>query len=49
MPVFMGADSIDTFTFSDINNDKQKDIVVTDSSKTLAAALSKKDGTYIDV
>jgi len=48
-PIFIGSDTIDTFSFSDINNDQQDDIIVTDTEKTLSIALSRKDGTYLDM
>ncbi len=49
MPVYTGAEDISDFSLTDLNNDEQKDIVVVDTAKTVSAALSKKDGTYLDM
>jgi hypothetical protein len=49
VPVFSGSSTIDTFSFSDSNDDAQKDLLVTDASKTLSVSISKKDGTYLDM
>ncbi len=49
MPVLTSSDPIDAFSFADINDDEQKDIVVTDSDKTLSVSLSKKDGKYLEM
>lgn len=46
--MFISSEPIDNFAFSDVNNDQQKDIIVTDTTNTLSVALSKKDGTYLD-
>ncbi|MEI6711927.1 MAG: FG-GAP-like repeat-containing protein [bacterium] len=32
-----------------MNNDGQKDLVVTDANKALSVALSKKDGSYVNM
>lgn len=47
--MFIGTEPINTFSFSDTNNDGQQDIVVTDSTKALSVSLGKKDGTYLNM
>lgn len=48
-PIYKGITGISSFSFSDTNNDWQKDLLVVDDANTLSAALSRKNGTFVSM
>lgn len=48
-PVYIGNTQVDDFAFRDTNNDRQKDLISYHSDGTIWMALSRSDGTMLDV